>query len=500
LLTAHFDDKTIDDAVGTGGAAAGEPVAVDPAVTATVRSAPCPTPSLELADNSDGVGGSVRFEFLGSQEIASGLVLISAHLWFDELDSYHIGMREQGGSDSVFMDIALRSAGEILYSDANGSDMPDSTIGSYEAGRLIPIMLVFDMDAGTYDVWWDGTLILDDETHGIAGRGVGSIVIGTDSDPDLDGQFYVDQISVRSAEPCTIPCGDWDESGGISSTDLIGMTDYLFRGGSLTSNPDCADLDGYEGITYLDEIALADFIYRAGHSFCPPVNDPMVPYPTDAYVFTLEKTFPAYAETFALHLNLENSEPLGGLFLPLRIRVDGESPVFGAISVNPPALGADTVGDDIVLIWSQTQLEEWPVGSSSPLAEIELSMPAPASHGRPIIAEWVGFPGADQPAMVMTMNKIAWAPTLTTPPCAIVVSGDANESGALSAADILVMVGYAFKSGPPPEPCAANGDVNCNGIVNAADILYTVLHVFKSGPPPCDICATPGAMQCVPEP
>ena len=94
------------------------------------------------------------------------------------------------------------SSGEVLYSDANGSDESDSTIGSYETGRLCPIMLSFDMDAGTYDVWWDGMLVLDDETHAIAGRGVGSIVIGTDSDVDLDGRFYVDQISVRSAEAC----------------------------------------------------------------------------------------------------------------------------------------------------------------------------------------------------------------------------------------------------------------------------------------------------------
>jgi hypothetical protein len=81
--------------------------------------------------------------------------------------------------------------------------------------------------------------------------------------------------------------------------------------------------------------------------------------------------------------------------------------------------------------------------------------------------------------------------------CAIGVPGDVNESGAITAADVIVMVGYVFKGGPPPDPCAANGDVDCNGSVTAADIIYLVNHVFKGAKAPCDICNDPGAMECV---
>jgi hypothetical protein len=80
------------------------------------------------------------------------------------------------------------------------------------------------------------------------------------------------------------------------------------------------------------------------------------------------------------------------------------------------------------------------------------------------------------------------------------LAGDVNESGALTAADIIYLVGYVFKSGPPPEPCAANGDVNCDSAVTAADIIFMVQHVFKGGPAPCDICNEAGAMACVPNP
>lgn len=72
--------------------------------------------------------------------------------------------------------------------------------------------------------------------------------------------------------------------------------------------------------------------------------------------------------------------------------------------------------------------------------------------------------------------------------CPIAVSGDANNSGNISTADILVVVNFVFKAGPAPQPCAANGDVNCSGAVSTADILVLVNFVFKAGPAPCNIC------------
>jgi hypothetical protein len=73
-------------------------------------------------------------------------------------------------------------------------------------------------------------------------------------------------------------------------------------------------------------------------------------------------------------------------------------------------------------------------------------------------------------------------------PCPVIMTGDVNLSGTLTSADIIYLVNYVFKSGPPPLPCAAAGDVNCSGTITSADIIYLVNHVFKSGPPHCDVC------------
>jgi hypothetical protein len=85
-------------------------------------------------------------------------------------------------------------------------------------------------------------------------------------------------------------------------------------------------------------------------------------------------------------------------------------------------------------------------------------------------------------------------------PCPIVVPGDVNVDGVLTAADIIVLVNYVFKEGPDPRPCAANGDVNCNGTVTSADIIYLLHPIFKGGPLPCDICNDLSALVCVENP
>lgn len=66
-------------------------------------------------------------------------------------------------------------------------------------------------------------------------------------------------------------------------------------------------------------------------------------------------------------------------------------------------------------------------------------------------------------------------------------TGDVNEDGIITSADIIYLVAYVFKGGNEPIPCAAVGDVNCNGVITSADILYLVGYVFKGGSAPCDV-------------
>lgn len=81
--------------------------------------------------------------------------------------------------------------------------------------------------------------------------------------------------------------------------------------------------------------------------------------------------------------------------------------------------------------------------------------------------------------------------------CPVSITGDANNTGTINSADIIHLVNFVFKSGPPPLPCIASGDVNCSGNVTSADVIGLVNFVFKSGAAPCDVCnLIPGVWGC----
>jgi len=62
--------------------------------------------------------------------------------------------------------------------------------------------------------------------------------------------------------------------------------------------------------------------------------------------------------------------------------------------------------------------------------------------------------------------------------------GDANRDGHVTVSDVIYLINYLFKSGPPSNPAIA-GDANCDGQVSVSDVIYLINYLFKSGPPPC---------------
>jgi hypothetical protein len=63
------------------------------------------------------------------------------------------------------------------------------------------------------------------------------------------------------------------------------------------------------------------------------------------------------------------------------------------------------------------------------------------------------------------------------------ITGDANGDGAVDAADVIYLVIYLYRNGPPPDPIES-GDADCNGVVGAGDIIYLINYLFRGGPPP----------------
>jgi hypothetical protein len=61
--------------------------------------------------------------------------------------------------------------------------------------------------------------------------------------------------------------------------------------------------------------------------------------------------------------------------------------------------------------------------------------------------------------------------------------GDANWDGSLTVSDIVYLISYLFKGGPPPFVLKA-GDINFDGQTTVTDVIYLLNYLFKGGPPP----------------
>jgi hypothetical protein len=62
------------------------------------------------------------------------------------------------------------------------------------------------------------------------------------------------------------------------------------------------------------------------------------------------------------------------------------------------------------------------------------------------------------------------------------IRGDANGDGQINAGDVVYLIVYLFRGGPPP-PTLINGDANGDGVINIVDMVYLLNYLFLDGPP-----------------
>ncbi len=72
-----------------------------------------------------------------------------------------------------------------------------------------------------------------------------------------------------------------------------------------------------------------------------------------------------------------------------------------------------------------------------------------------------------------------------------VTCGDVNNDGVVDLGDIVYLISYVFRGGPPPVPMTCVGDVNNDDIVNVGDVVYLISYVFRAGPAPNPNCCNP---------
>lgn len=194
LLLAEFDEQPLDQPIGTGGAAMGQPVNISTNIAAVVRAMPMSSQSLELTWTEPRTWSEViRFHWLDNLDITSGTVEIVMDVHPGPLSQYLIRLREPTTATRNFGELRLTSGGRIWVADATG----DVQIAFWQPDTPFSVLWTYDMDAGTFDVAIDGIMLVDDRPHGVApGMGLGSILVGFGSSSAPDSRLSVDNIVV----------------------------------------------------------------------------------------------------------------------------------------------------------------------------------------------------------------------------------------------------------------------------------------------------------------
>jgi hypothetical protein len=61
--------------------------------------------------------------------------------------------------------------------------------------------------------------------------------------------------------------------------------------------------------------------------------------------------------------------------------------------------------------------------------------------------------------------------------------GDASGDGEIGPGDVVYLINYLFRGGPPFYPAEA-GDCNCDGLVGSGDVVYLLNYLYRGGDPP----------------
>lgn len=200
LLDANFDNRTAGTSLQRRGAEFGEPVPGlgDNSSDVVVEDAPGDM-SVRISDTTSALsqsdGDLLYFAFSGGRAVGDGMLHASCEFLPESFDVYEFSVRPPDFGPSFF-ELTLDGAGLVyrLDGDTNNEQM----IGlSYVAGVPLELEVVFDLDAGTYDFWFGGVLVLDDEPHGRGvGELVGGLVVGNQSDGNATGSVRVDDLTV----------------------------------------------------------------------------------------------------------------------------------------------------------------------------------------------------------------------------------------------------------------------------------------------------------------
>lgn len=205
ILLANFNNKPLNQPIGTGGATVGEPTSVPSAIDAIVRAAPGGGRMLEMFMEQRPSTAAVRFQFLNNQEVSSGELIIRARIRLaaeDEFNNIGLLLREAGTSAQSFMDISLLSANRRLQIRRPGVSMT-SFFNVLRLSDANDLEILYNLEEMHLSVCLNGSLLTSElPTLFESKRGIGALLISMLGNAG-DTQVSLEDVLVqrRALEP-----------------------------------------------------------------------------------------------------------------------------------------------------------------------------------------------------------------------------------------------------------------------------------------------------------
>ena len=110
--------------------------------------------------------------------------------------------------------------------------------------------------------------------------------------------------------------------------------------------------------------------------------------------------------------------------------------------------------------------------------------PSGLFYGTPTQAKQCWFMLKAEDASIPSIHKYGWF-GLKINDAICFICGDCNEDEDINILDIVYLINYIYKNGPPPIPWES-GEVDGDGMINILDVVYLINYIYKNGPPPVE--------------
>lgn len=199
ILTADFENETLNQALPPGNAENNRPTAIDPAISTQVVLADADNQALTMSLTSpSGLAAFARWNFLDGIEVLEGVVAIEMDVQFESLNQYQFTVREAGSSTADYTSVYF--GGDSLIRVFNGGSFIVAPI-NYSAGVPYRLRLTFDQTEGTYSLFLDDTALVIDRPHGLSnGRGIGVLNMGFQSTATAGASMLIDDLQVGASD------------------------------------------------------------------------------------------------------------------------------------------------------------------------------------------------------------------------------------------------------------------------------------------------------------